>query len=163
MDTKALLQFETGLAEMVCLSYVNDLSDADLMVRPAPGCNHIKWQLGHLIHSEHQMLEELFPGRMPALPDGFAARYSKDRAASDDPAAFDSKERLLETYRTQRAAALGLLEEMTPGDFARPTTERIQSYAPTLAAAFSLLGSHWMMHCGQWAVVRRKLGHPPLF
>jgi len=22
---------------------------------------------------------------------------------------------------------------------------------------------HWLMHAGQWAVVRRKLGKPPLF
>jgi hypothetical protein len=28
---------------------------------------------------------------------------------------------------------------------------------------FSMQGSHWMMHAGQWAVLRRKLGRPPLF
>ena len=28
---------------------------------------------------------------------------------------------------------------------------------------FSLFGSHWLMHCGQWAVVRRELGRKPIF
>ena len=34
MDTSAL----------VLSRYVEDLSDAELMERPGPGCNHIAWQ-----------------------------------------------------------------------------------------------------------------------
>jgi len=26
-----------------------------------------------------------------------------------------------------------------------------------------VLGSHWMMHAGQFVPIRRKLGKPPLF
>ena len=39
-----------------------DLSDADLLVRPAPSANHIAWQLGHLIASERNLVEAAAPG-----------------------------------------------------------------------------------------------------
>lgn len=163
MNAHSLLRFEAGLAEMVCMAYLNDLSDADLMRRPAPGCNHIKWQVGHLIVSEHEMISATLPGRLPALPDGFAARYSKAQASSDDAAAFDSKDVLLATYRTQRDAALAVLDSLSAEQLSAETPEQIRSYAPTVGAMFSMLGSHWMMHCGQWVVVRRQLGHAPMF
>ena len=38
------------------------------------------------------MQEGVAPGSMPPLPGGFADRYTKETAASDDPAAFDSAE-----------------------------------------------------------------------
>ena len=46
------------MGHMVLTTYLSDLSDADLMVRAVPGTNHIAWQLGHLIASEHQMMTD---------------------------------------------------------------------------------------------------------
>ena len=34
-------------------SYIGDLDDANLFVRPVEGANHIAWQLGHLIVAEN--------------------------------------------------------------------------------------------------------------
>jgi uncharacterized protein (DUF1330 family) len=48
----------------------------------------------------------------------------------------------------------GLSEEQLAGS----APESMQAYAPTVAAAFSMLGSHWLMHAGQWVIVRRELG-----
>ncbi len=106
MNTNDAIKLCVDTSAMVCMPYLEDLSDADLMRRPHPKCNHIKWQLGHLISSEHDMVNTLFPGSMPALPDGFSDRYKKEAAASDDPAKFDSKETLMRVYQQQRAAML---------------------------------------------------------
>ncbi len=35
------------------ITYLGDLTDADIMVRAIPDTNHIAWQLGHLIQSEN--------------------------------------------------------------------------------------------------------------
>src|SRR6516164_195866 len=49
-----------------------DLSDADLLVRPVPGANHIAWQLGHLIAAESHLAQASLPdAKYPALPPGF--------------------------------------------------------------------------------------------
>jgi hypothetical protein len=130
------------------------------MRRPHPRCNHIKWQLGHLIAGEHEMIEIVAPGSMPPLPPGFADRYKKETATSDDPAAFDTKADLLKQFEVQRAGTLAALEKTSDADFDRETGV---SYAPTVGAMYGLQGSHVVMHAGQWAVLRRMLGRPPLF
>lgn len=145
------------MAEFVAMQYLSDMTDADLMQRPHPDCNHVNYQLGHLITSEHQMMAGVAPQQMPQLPAGFAEKYIKQKAASDDPADFASKAELLETYRQQREATLAVLAETTEQMLDRPTGVE---YAPTLGAMLRLQGEHWLMHCGQWVVVRRITGKP---
>ena len=43
------------------------------------------------------------------------------------------------------------------------SSTRARSRAPSVGAAFSMQGGHWLMHAGQWAVVRRQLGREPIF
>lgn len=160
MNAKDALKLSIDMGRMVSLPYVEDLTDAELMKRPHPKCNHIKWQLGHLIAGEHEMIEKIAPGSMPPLPAGFVERYSKDTAGSDDPTKFDSKTDLLKAFEAQRAGTLKALEKTAEADLDKQTGVE---YAPTVAAMFELQGSHWLMHCGQWVVVRRMVGKPPLF
>lgn len=160
MNTQTALKLSMDMGDMVTKMYLEDMTDAEMMHRPAPGANHIKWQLGHLISSDNQIANMACPGSMPALPDGFAERYTKATAANDDPAAFDSKADLMATYQTQRDAAIKALESLSDEEFDKETGF---DYAPNAGAAFSLLGGHYLMHAGQWAVIRRQLGRPPLF
>jgi hypothetical protein len=119
--------------------------------------------MGHLISSEHQMINGVCPGSMPVLPDGFAERYTKETATSDDAAAFDSKAELRQLLEDQREGTLKALAGQSDEDLSKPAPEEMQAYAPTVADVFSLQGGHWMMHAGQWAIIRRQLGRPPLF
>ncbi len=157
MDAIAAIKVSLETADMVGMAYLADLSDAELMERPHPGCNHINWQLGHLICSEHQMISSLAADAMPALPTGFDAKYSKESAGSDDPSQFVPKEELLEAYRAQRAGTLAVLAASTPDQLDEPTGV---SYAPTRGAMLLMQANHWLMHCGQWVIVRRSHGKP---
>lgn len=163
MDAKAAIKTGMDTGNMVSTAYLGDLTDEEMMHRPHPDCNHIKWQMGHLIVSENQIIDGVLPGSMPALPDGFADKYTKETAGSDDAAAFDSKEELMRLYQEQRAGTLAALENVDAADLDTAGPESMQAYAPTVGAAFSLQGGHWLMHAGQWAVIRRQLGRAPLF
>ena len=156
MDAKIVIRHLLETAELVCMAYIADLSDLELLQRPHRDCNHINWQWGHLIRSEHQQMSGI-GGTMPELPDGFARRYSKDSSVGDDPAAFLTKDELLEVYRAQRRGTLELLQRMSPMELEQPTGI---TYAPTRAALFQAQGAHWLMHCGQWVIVRRMFGKP---
>lgn len=157
MDAITAIKGSLESAEMIGMAYLGDLSDAELMERPHPACNHLNWQLGHLISSEHQMISGLSSDAMPPLPEGFAAKYEKGTASSDDPSQFASKEELLQTYRAQRAATLALLAAAKPEELDEPTGV---SYAPTRGSMFRMQADHWLMHCGQWVIVRRNHGKP---
>lgn len=163
MDTKTAIKTALANAEMISMGYLEDLTDAEMMHRPAEGCNHIKWQLGHLIHSENRIMNSCYPESMPPLPDGFAEKYDREKCDSDDANGFDDKATLLDIYRQQRAGTLALLEQVDVDELSQPGPESIRSYAPTLGAAFLMQDSHWVMHAGQWAVIRRQLGRKPLF
>lgn len=157
MLSTAIIRQLLETAELVSLAYLNDLSDAELMQRPHPKCNHINWQVGHLIRSEHEQMNQLSPGSMPALPDGFEQSYSSQSATADDSQIFSSKEELLAIYRQQRQATLAILEKMTEEEMQKATGV---PYAPTNAAMIQMQGAHWLMHCGQWVIIRRANDKP---
>ena len=156
MDTREALITNLKTSAMVCRSYLDDLTDEEAMQRPHPQCNHINWQLGHLIASEHGMASAC--GELPALPEGFADKYSKEAAASDNASDFVAKTELMKIAAAQHEAVIKLVGGMSDEDFDKPGPESMRAYAPTLGALANMLGSHWMMHAGQWVVLRRQLG-----
>ncbi len=163
MKANQALRLSIDMAKMITDAYILDLNQQEWMHRPHPSCNHITWQLGHLINSEHQMIEGCFPGSMPPLPEGFAAKYKKETAGVDDPARFHSREELIEAMNRQRQGTLAALAKCSEADLDKPAPESMRSYAPNFGAVFEMQGSHWLMHAGQWAVIRRQLGRPPVF
>lgn len=160
MNANEALKLSINMGHLISTSYLGDLTDEEMMHRPAEKANHIKWQLGHLIASENMMINQIAPDSMPALPEGFQEKYTKETAGNDDPAAFDSKETLMGLYEEQRAATLKVLDSLNADDFDKETGVE---YAPTVGDMFSMQGSHYIMHAGQWAVIRRQLGREPLF
>jgi hypothetical protein len=162
MNAKDVLLSVYGMNERTLNAYLADLGDADLLLRPVAGQNHIAWQLGHLISSERFMLEAIKPGSSPALPDGFDQAHGRDPAAttSDDPGQFQTKDRYLQLWNAQREATKSVLSVLSDADLDAPAPERFRQNFPTVGGVFQLMGSHVLMHVGQFVSVRRKLGKP---
>lgn len=140
-----------------------DFSDADLLVRPCPGANHAAWQLGHLIMAESGLLAGAGYTALPALPPGFAEKFSKQTAGVDDPAAFPKKDELLALFDTLRGATVAWAKSLQAADCTKPMPENIRGFCPTVGRLALLLPDHTAMHLGQFQVIRRKLGKPILF
>ena len=162
MTAKDVFRTTIEMAHSMTQGYLADLSDADLLLRPVPGMNHIAWQLGHLIASEHHMISAL-GHTMPELPAGFEAAHKKETAGSDDPKRFWKKEEYLSLWRSIHDGSLAAIKNTPDADLDKPAPENMRSYAPTVGAVFNLIGGHELMHSGQLVAVRRKLGRPPLF
>jgi hypothetical protein len=160
MNAQEAIKLCIDSGDMITKMYLEDLTDAEMLKRPAPNCNHINWQVGHLIASENGLISSVKPGAMPELPAGFADRYKSENATSDDPAKFCTKAQLMAEYKRQREATLAALAKTTDAELAQASKFE---WAPTVASIYSMQGSHWLMHAGQWAVVRRQLGRKPLF
>ena len=160
MDIYAAINSAAGMSSMVMSRYLDDLSDADLMTRPGPGCNHLAWQLGHLISSEASLLDSVVPGAAPELPAGFAERHSKDKTGVDDPAQFATKAEYLELMTQVRGATKAALAKMSPEDLDAPAPEQLRQFVPTVGDVFMLMANHPLMHAGQFVPVRRALGKP---
>ena len=158
MNANEAIKMNLDCADMVCGAYLGDLTNEEAMKRPHAGCNHINWQLGHLITSDHGMCVGCVPDSLPALPEGWAEKYSKETANSDNAADFVPKDELMAYFQNQRKAITEVLAGLSEEQLGAASPESFQSYAPTVGAVFSMIGSHWLMHAGQWVVVRRELG-----
>jgi len=163
MSIAAHIKSALELPGMVVRSYLEDLSDDELLVRPFDTMNHIAWQLGHLIAGENFHITQLDLAPMPPLPQRFADKHSKEAAANGDPSDFCSKAEYLALMDEQRFGTLSILAGLSDEELMKPSPESLKYFGPTVGSVFSGESAHWMMHAGQWAVVRRKLGRPPLF
>lgn len=160
MDAKTAIQSSANISSMVLKSYVGDLEDADLMLRPGPGCNHLAWQLGHLISSEVQLLEAVAPGKGIELPDGFVDAHNKEAIGNDDPSAFRGKDEYVELFDQVRAASEAALKDYPEEQLDAESPENFRNFCPTMGDMFTLIATHPMMHAGQFVTVRRQLGKP---
>ena len=160
MDAKQAIESGMDAGFRVLHMYVSDLDDADLMERPGPGCNHLAWQLGHLILSEISLLNMVAPGSAPELPEGFAQAHSKENSSVDDPSQFLSKAEYLKLHEDVRKASKRVLAELPPERLDEPGPERFRAVFPTVGSLFLLIGSHPLLHAGQMVPIRRRKGKP---
>lgn len=163
MSIATHIKTSLNLPTFVAESYLKDLTDEDLLRRPVPNANHIAWQVGHLIVSEHNLNNMVCPDSMPALPEGFAEKHGKEAAASDDASAFCTKDEYLQAMQEQRQGTLALLDKLSDEELEKPAPEKIQQFGATVGAVIAGQSAHWMMHAGQWVIVRRQLGKEAMF
>ena len=160
MNAKDSIRGTMDMSLFVLKTYFGDMSDAELMQHPGPGCQHLAWQLGHLISSEAHLLSTVCPGAAAELPAGFIENHSKEAQGCDDAAKFCTKQQYIDLFDQTRAATLAALEALPEARLDEPAPEAFRSFCPTVGALFGLIGTHPMMHAGQFVPVRRALGKP---
>lgn len=148
------------LRNMILVKYLSDLDDADFFVRPAPGMNTIAWQLGHLISVERMVVEGIKPGSCPALPEGFDAKHTKETIGIDDPSKFATKDEYMALWAAQNAATKAVVAELNEDQLAAPAPNTFGGMVPTVGHALNFMGTHALMHVGQFVPVRRMAGKP---
>ncbi len=144
-------------SRFVMSSYLADLTDEDLLVRPVEGAHNTAWQLGHLICSEFQMIDGARPFAHKPIAADFMRRHDKSRAFEPADSWAGSKSEYLGLLEVVRSATLNLLRELSEEELSAAGPEFTRSYAPTVGSVFSSIGAHELMHAGQIAVIRRKL------
>jgi DinB superfamily len=162
MGPKDAIKLTLAASERVVSTYLNDLSDSDLLVVPIEGMNPIALQVGHLISSEHRMAGLVSPGKPPALPEGFAEYHSLKNPPAD-PSKYLSKDEYLRIWKAQRAVTESALETLADSELDDTRDGTLPPFAPTVAAVLNTIGVHPLMHAGQFVAVRRYLKKPIAF
>lgn len=160
MNAKDAIRGTMDLSLHVLKTYFSDMTDAELLHRPGPGCNHLAWQLGHLISSEANLLNMACPGTAAELPAGFAEQHNKETAGSDDASKFCTKQQYIDLLDKTRTATVAALDALPEARLDEPGPEAFRNFCPTMGSLFNLIASHPMMHAGQFVPVRRALGKP---
>ncbi len=139
---------------------VADLSPQQMTEQPRPGMNHAAWILGHLAASG-TFAAGLLGVEMP-LREGWEEKFGMKSAPVDDPAAYPSKEELLEAFEQVHATVSEAVQAADPQRLAQPTPqEQFRSIVPTIGdAVVFMMMTHEVTHIGQLSAWRRALGLP---
>jgi uncharacterized damage-inducible protein DinB len=159
MNACQLAEHSLKFTQMVINGSLGDLSDADLLIRPVEGANHIAWQIGHLVVAEQRLAGQLPGVKLPELPPGFAEKHANKPAAQGAANGFSTKAQFLELFNKTREATLAAVTKLTDADLDKPATTPAPGI-DTLGRVLNLIAVHSIMHGGQFSVVRRKLGKP---
>jgi DinB superfamily len=162
MGPKDVIRNGMDTSDFVIKSYINDLSDEDLRLVPVPGMHPIALQLGHLITGERMFQEMIEPGSAPPLPEGFAEAHDI-KQADGDPARFKSREEYIKLWDEQRAGVKALLDRIGEAELDDTRDGKLPPWAPTVAVVLNTVGTHALMHAGQFVAVRRQLNKPIAF
>ncbi len=162
MGPKDVIRNTLDTSDFIIKAYVNDLSDEELRLVPVEGMHPIAQQLGHLIVAEQMFKEWIEPGMAPTLPEGFADAHDIKKAGGDT-SGFRTKDEYMKLWDEQRNATKALLERLKDADLEDTRGGKLPPWAPTVAAALNMAGTHALNHSGQFVAVRRKLNKPIAF
>ena len=157
MTFRAAAEELLSTSHFVMATYLSDMSDDDIVVCPVERAHHAAWQLGHLLLNERRTVEAIRAGGGVALPEGFEVAHGKDVSISSREGALKVSE-YLALMKAQREKTKEILKSLSDPELHQPAPEFMRGYAKSVASAFLTIASHEMMHSGQIAVIRRKLG-----
>jgi uncharacterized damage-inducible protein DinB len=162
MGPRDVIRHTLDMSDIIIKSYLKDLSDADLRLRPVEGMNPIALQLGHLIVAERMFKEWIKPGSAPPLPEGFQEAHDLKKANGDE-ARFLTKDEYLKLWDEQRAATKAVLDSVSDADLDDNRDGKLPQFVPTVGAVLNMAGIHAINHSGQFVAVRRMLKKPIVF
>lgn len=93
------------------------------------------------------------------LPKGFDQLHGKETPI-DLREGFSSLREYAHLLEQQRAMTHELLSSLDGAALDLPAPEFMRAYAPKVASVFMAIANHELLHAGQIAVIRRKLGKP---
>lgn len=146
------------------LERINTVPLAEWFTIPPGGVSHIAWQVGHTAMAEYRLCLERLRPRTPAdeslIPDAFLKVFGRE--SLPEPVTGFSAAEIHTIFDRVHAQILAELPSYPDADLDLPAlkphplfTTRLESlrYAPL----------HEMIHCGQIALIRRMLGHKPIW
>jgi uncharacterized damage-inducible protein DinB len=151
----------TGSSKLLT-RFCEDLRPEEYLHRPTGGANCAAWVIGHLVMTDRSALTRLgtSSGDLPALPEGFEQRFSRN-AEAPQAATFDDVLLLLPLFHKHRDLLIGRVRSL-PADVLERTLEKPHPMFSTVWEMLNFLGLHITMHAGQISTIRRSLGRPPM-
>jgi uncharacterized damage-inducible protein DinB len=128
----------------------------------APGTNHALWFAGHMATADNFFISSIDPSKKRELDD-WSKYFGMGSKPTSDPDAYPPVAEVLDVMRERRAVLLEILGVMADADLLRPTEGDMASFCPDYASIFEMAVWHEGLHAGQITMVRRALGHKPVF
>jgi hypothetical protein len=139
---------------------------ADWLQQPPGGVSHIGWQVGHLAFAEYRLALWRIHGQRPEddalFSREFVDQFGANSAPHADAARYPAPAEIRAVLDKVHEQALRELPTLSEADLNQPVPHP-HRFAKTKLLALLWCAHHEMVHAGQIGLLRRQLGHPPLW
>ena len=127
---------------------------------------HVAWQVGHLAVAEYglglkRILDETQEHRS-LLPESYFTLFGKGSVPRSEPAAYPAPHRILDALNAVHRAVLENLKQISDAQLDQPA-EGTHPMFTDKRGCLRWLMQHEFSHAGQLGLLRRQLGHTPLW
>lgn len=138
---------------------------ADWSRVPPGGVSHVSWQVGHLAMAGYRLALDRIRGRLPGddllVSEGFLNRFGRDSVPDPAPVP-ETAEELFLTYRRVHERIQQEIAGLAEEELQQPLT-RPHVICKTKGESLLWCAQHEMLHAGQIGLLRRQLGHRPIW
>ena len=146
-------------------SLLADIPDEQWFTMPG-GITHVAWQVGHLAMAELRLCMIRIRGPQPIddviFPPDVRQYFQNDDTPRSDLAIYPSAARFREILDRVRAQLLTELPTFSDALLAEPIADS-HRFCKTKADCLVWAPRHELIHAGQIGLLRRQLGHKPLW
>jgi hypothetical protein len=139
----------------------------DWFVTPAGCPSHVAWQVGHLAMAEARLIVERVGGRKVVeegvLPADYLKLFGRESVPDPDPANHLSPAEIRGVFDRVHPIALQILRETADADLETVVIGSPHRFCRTKLDYARWVSAHEMSHTGQIGLIRRMLGHRPVW
>lgn len=128
----------------------------------APGTNHALWFVGHMAASDNYFIGLVDPKRAKSM-EQLDALFGTGSRPSGNPDDYPPAAEVLDAMHERRATWVELLQGLSDKQLGKPLPEDTPDFLTDVGSLFELTINHEWLHLGQVTLIRRALGHEPLF
>jgi hypothetical protein len=148
------------------LRLVDSVPTADWFRLPSPAVTHIGWQVGHLAIAEYRLaLERIRGDRLEdasLISLAFRKQFGKDSVPLPDATKYPSPSDIRGVLDRVHLHSLHELAELPEAEWDRPPHKPHPLFKTKIDGLF-WCAHHEMLHAGQIGLLRRLLGHAPMW
>lgn len=145
-------------------SLLADFEESRWFDCPAPGIQHIAWQVGHIAASQAVLIHNrCFNIPMAeAVPASFTQQFGRGSKPVGDPAAYPPISEIRRMFDGMQADCLKRVRQMTESDLELPAFGDPHPMFAKRGEAVGMAAMHEAFHAGQIALTRRLFGKAAL-
>ncbi len=145
-------------SQLLLQRYIKDLTPDEYLHRATPSANCVAWTVGHLILTERRALGAFGVTDLPALPDGFEKRFSRDDGCPQ-ATEFGDVSVLMPLFDKHRALLIDAVKRSGDEQLSKAVPEPRPIFG-TFGEMANFMALHVSLHAGQITMTRRSLGRP---
>lgn len=146
------------------LQLLSDTEESRWFEPPAPGVQHLAWQVGHLAASQCVLVHGRCFGVQAAdhLPAGFVERFGRGSKPSGNRGDYPSIAEIRAVFDRIHAEALSKMRSIAPSELTAATHGPAHPMFENKGQCLAMASMHEAFHAGQIALTRRIFGKAPL-